>query len=136
MKRLLSGWQDSNLRPSRLKRDAITGLRQISYSNFKFQIFKISFSTSLFGLTNIKWINSKPVEREKITTETANFFKYAKFGKIHPEVWGHKALRTLIVYTQLKSQCTLRKTFAFFALKIIRQCKFFNIPTTFSFDPK
>ncbi len=70
---------------------------------FKFQIFKISFSTSLFGLTNIKWINSKPVEREKITTETANFFKYAKFGKIHPEVWGHKALRTLIVYTQLKS---------------------------------
>ena len=45
----------------------------------------------------------KPVERKKITTETANFFKYAKFGKIHPEVWGRKALWTLIVYTQLKS---------------------------------
>jgi len=52
---------------------------------------------------NKKEINPKTCEEKKNTTETANFFKYAKFGKIDPEVSGHKALRILIVYIQLKS---------------------------------
>src|SRR6056300_429413 len=54
----LSGWQDSNLRPPRPKRGAITGLRYTPKSVFRFRTAKIVLKTvfaSIYSKNN--WYN-------------------------------------------------------------------------------